>query len=913
MLKKIFQKIHRKILFEIFIDTLIRLSSIFFIIFSAHIFLNNLFPKENLFFIFISIFIFIFSFKDLILNSERKSVEFFNGINRELKNVPLVLFENLENGEKIFTKSLKEEFIGINLKGKNFYRKDFREKNLRFLFVSVIIFLSIVTFYPLLLFNTLNLTEKRVVLKNFENDFKILSFNYGSISGNIFVKRDDGKIVKYREGKDYSLNSYIFFKGPKVESNMLSLKLIKGFLIDSILTEVIPPEYILLKGFTLKGKFLDILEYSSFISKIFFNDKTKYEFQLKRVLKDTTLYFGKGNIKDSIKVNILKDKQPFVKIVVVENGLGFKDEVNIPVICRDDFGNDSIYLHFQSESDSFFLSYKIFGKDTILIFNLNLEKIRERYKRLYFVLKDNNPYRRQTTSSQVIDLIKGESIYSFIDSTYLKGDFSKDIDSYSQKVMEILNELEKEKRMENVNKFKEELKGLNESFEKVKEELKNISEYKLPENIYKKMAELKSELDRLDKKMIENLSSLLNKDLEIIPEKEKKSIVDKLIRESNDIEKDLEKLKNVLKDLNRIFSLNRLNEELKKLIETEKNIIEDKDLKKQVEVSEKLEGLKNETIKNEDLKEYEEELSDIAKISKESEKDFSKIKDVKDKLENLKSKVEKNLEKMSGKSERYNKEIVISTLLFIDQIIDSTQNLQLVSNLYQSIIDYTGEDVTSPLTILLKTAQRIAKQNGNNLLPLKEQNVMIINFLLKDEPQGEGASSLERIAEQLSSMSKEQQYISQMLWEMFGKGEMKKNILEMLGSMERELAEKMKRLGEQSAKDVGGTLSELSDSLKDVAKDLKDGKIDGEVLKKQERILKRMLNITKSIYKKRIDEKRESTTGKDYEIPVRIIQPKDYGYKKYLQLKKRYEDVEKFKRKEWIPIIKLYLQEIMNE
>jgi len=313
------------------------------------------------------------------------------------------------------------------------------------------------------------------------------------------------------------------------------------------------------------------------------------------------------------------------------------------------------------------------------------------------------------------------------------------------------------------------------------------------------------------------------------------------------------------------------------------------------------------------LEEYEKELSDIAKTSKESENNFSKTKDVKDKLENLKNKIEENLEKMSGKSERYNKDLIISALLFIDQVIDSTQDLQLVSNLYQSIIDYTGEDIRSPLTILLKTAQNIAQQNSQDLLPLKEQNIMIINFLLKDNPQGEGASSLERIAEQLSSMSKEQQYISQMLWEMFGTGEMKRDILDMLGNMENSLSEKMKKLGEGSNKDVGQALSDLADSLKDVSKNLKDGKFDEEVLKKQERVLKRMLNITKSIYKKGIDEKRESYSGKDYELPAKIIQPKDYGYKKYFQLKKRYEDVEKFERKEWIPIIKLYLQEILNE
>lgn len=914
MLKKIFQKIHQKILFESFFDSsLIFLSSFIFLII-VHIFFNNIFPHENLFFIVAFLTLLFFSFKNFFINifSIRESIKIFNSLNRELKNVPLVVFENQNQKGNTFIEILKNEFERIDLKGKKFFKESKRDKNLKLFFLSIIIFLSFIIFNPYFLSNSFNLTQKHVVLKNKGNDIKILSFNLGTVAGNLFVESEKN-FSRYKKNQDYGLDSYLFFKGPKVESNRLSLKLLKGISIDSIVSTVKPPLYTSLKSYSLRGNFLDVVEFASLNLKVFFNDKKEYTFEIKSIVNDSVIKFKKGNILDSVIVNVMKDKKPFVDIINQDKNLQIKDEVDLPILCRDDFGNDSVYIVFKNDNDSSFKPYKISGKDTILIFRLNFESIREKYQKIHFILKDNNPFRRQVDVSKEIELKQDGDISTIIDSTYLKSEFFDYVEKYSEKVENILDELKKEKKEENLKELKEELKSLSENFERVKEEMKDISEYRLPDNIYKKMAELKSELEKIDKKILNNLFSVLEKDMKNIPEDEKKKLIDKIHNESKDIEKDLSRLKEVLKQLNKMFSLSKLDQELTKLIDLENRIVEEKNLEKQKEVTEKIENLKKESLKDENLDDFGNELSELSQLSKESEKEFSKTKDVKEKLTDLKKKVQENMEKLSGKTEKYNKELIITTLLFIDELIDSTQDLRLVSNLYQSIIDYTGEDITSPLPILLRTAKTMAEKNNGDLLPLKEQNVNIINFLLKDNPQGEGASSLERLAEQLSSMSKEQQYISEMLWEMFGKGEMEQDLLNQLGKMEESLSQKMKKLGEQSFKDVGEAISALSDSLKDIANDLKEGKLDEEILKKQDRVLKRMLNISKSIYKNNVDEKRESFTGKDYEIPVKLIMPEDYGYKKYIQLKKRYQDVENFERKEWIPLIKLYLQEILNE
>ncbi|MEO0288378.1 MAG: hypothetical protein ABIN00_01905 [candidate division WOR-3 bacterium] len=901
-------------MFESFVDSSLIFFSFLIHLFVIHIFLNNIFYHENLFFIVGLLVVLFFSFRNFFINilSIRKSIEIFNSLNRELKNVPIVVFENQSQRDNNFIEILKQEFQKIDLKGKKFFKENKRDKSLRFFFVSIIIFLSFVILNPYILSNSFNLTQKHVVLKNKGNCISILSFNLGTISGNLFVEREK-KITGYRKNEEYELDSYLFFKGPKVESNRLSFKLLKGFLIDSIVSNVKPPVYTSLKSYSVRGNFLDLVEFSSLNLKVFFNDRKEYNFKIKSIVNDSIIKFRKGNIFDSVIVNVMKDKKPFVDIIVQDKNIQIKDEVDLPILCRDDFGNDSVYIVFKNGNDSSFQSYKISGKDTILIFRLNLESIKEKYQRIHFVLKDNNPFRRQIGVSTEIELGQEGDVSSAIDSTYLKSEFFNDVEKYSERVENILNELKKEKKEESLRQLKEELKNLSENFEKVKEEMKDISEYRLPDNLYKKMSELKSELEKMDKNILNNLFSLLEKDMKNISQDEKKKLIDRIESESKNIEKDLSRLKEVLKQLNKIFSLTKLDEELRKLIDLENRIIQEKNIEKQKNITEKIEDLKKKSLKDDNLDEYENDLLELSKLSKESEKEFSRTEKVKEKLADLKKKVEESIEKMSGKTEKYNKELIITTLLFIDELIDSTQNVHLISNLYQSIIDYTGEDIISPLNMLLRTAKTMAENSNQNFLPLKEQNVNIINFLLKDNPQGEGASSLERLAEEMSSMSKEQQYISEMLWEMFKKGEMKQDILNQLGKMEESLSEKMKRLGEQSFKDAGEAISTLADSLKDVANDLRQGKLDEEVLKKQDRVLKRMLNISKSLYKKGIDEKRESFTGKDYEIPVKLIMPEDYGYKKYFQLKKKYQDVENFERKEWIPVIKLYLQEILNE
>ncbi len=67
----------------------------------------------------------------------------------------------------------------------------------------------------------------------------------------------------------------------------------------------------------------------------------------------------------------------------------------------------------------------------------------------------------------------------------------------------------------------------------------------------------------------------------------------------------------------------------------------------------------------------------------------------------------------------------------------------------------------------------------------------------------------------------------------------------------------------QQDKRILGSMEKILQEMQEVISELKNGQITPETLKKQDRILSRLLNATKSIYERDFEERRESTPGKE--------------------------------------------------
>lgn len=77
-----------------------------------------------------------------------------------------------------------------------------------------------------------------------------------------------------------------------------------------------------------------------------------------------------------------------------------------------------------------------------------------------------------------------------------------------------------------------------------------------------------------------------------------------------------------------------------------------------------------------------------------------------------------------------------------------------------------------------------------------------------------------------------------------------------------ELANEQKKFSRPQER-ILGDLRRIADEMEEVVSKMKTGRIDQETLKRQERILSRLLDATKSVYERDFEERRESTPGKE--------------------------------------------------
>lgn len=96
-----------------------------------------------------------------------------------------------------------------------------------------------------------------------------------------------------------------------------------------------------------------------------------------------------------------------------------------------------------------------------------------------------------------------------------------------------------------------------------------------------------------------------------------------------------------------------------------------------------------------------------------------------------------------------------------------------------------------------------------------------------------------------------------------------------------DLSNEQKKLPQQD-KRILGSLEKILQEMQEVISEMKSGQITPETLKRQERILSRLLDATKSIYERDFEERRESTPGKELsktsppEISPQILNKKTF-------------------------------------
>ncbi|MCF7794462.1 MAG: hypothetical protein K9N09_03080 [Candidatus Cloacimonetes bacterium] len=202
----------------------------------------------------------------------------------------------------------------------------------------------------------------------------------------------------------------------------------------------------------------------------------------------------------------------------------------------------------------------------------------------------------------------------------------------------------------------------------------------------------------------------------------------------------------------------------------------------------------------------------------------------------------------------------------------------------------------------------------------KGLNLMIYDLLQSSQnmQQGGSSSGMQSLMQALQQMGQQQMMInmvSQQLLQQLGKeGRMSQEMMsqaQRLARDEERLAENLKRIlqNDREAQKQTNAINQIIDDLEEIAHDLKRGRIDRNLVDKQERILSRLLDAQKSIHKREFSKKRkaEQSEIENWELPEEIKLEFDKMRKKALLN----EDLEDYP-KEYRELIKEYLR-LLNE
>jgi len=177
----------------------------------------------------------------------------------------------------------------------------------------------------------------------------------------------------------------------------------------------------------------------------------------------------------------------------------------------------------------------------------------------------------------------------------------------------------------------------------------------------------------------------------------------------------------------------------------------------------------------------------------------------------------------------------------------------------------------------LSEASSNMQELGEELIthrPQKSSMERVNNLLIESiiqlfsSPPGSGQAMLSAMTQIISQQRSISNQIQQLLPIPGNKG---RGALAKLGQKQRKLASELREMGE--------ALSPIAKEMEDMADKMERGELDMKVMERQQRVLDRLLEVSKSIRRKEVSKKRRSRPGV-FVSPGKITLPQDLGEEK---------------------------------
>ena len=255
-----------------------------------------------------------------------------------------------------------------------------------------------------------------------------------------------------------------------------------------------------------------------------------------------------------------------------------------------------------------------------------------------------------------------------------------------------------------------------------------------------------------------------------------------------------------------------------------------------------------------------------------------------------------------------------------------TENLIELSNKTFFVTTELGKIVGRSLSTMNDAVKDLEERNTIRAVNNQNASMVSVNdavkFLLQSMDkmnQGQSGTGMEQLMADLQKMAGQQQGINDGTMPFGGQnpGSMTPEQQAQLGRMlaeQQALKESLENMqsGLEGHQDIKGKLDNMAKEMDEVIKDMQKKNIGRETIQRQQKILQRMLDATKSQQEKDFSEKRKGETGKEYKAKSPNELPKDLTDRKNKLRQELLKEMKQGYSKDYEELIKKYFEALGN-
>ncbi len=574
------------------------------------------------------------------------------------------------------------------------------------------------------------------------------------------------------------------------------------------------------------------------------------------------------------------------------------------------------------------------------------------YDNVQELKEDFNLKKREMLRKDEISWDDKKSIEKMIQDQQALNEMMENVAGNYDKMIEQmeLNEAVSQEIMDKMKKIQEIMEQIsNDDIKKAMEQMQQSLEKMNPEDLKQAMQDFEFKLDDFAEK--------LEQTLKLLQDIKNEQNMDKSIEIAKEMQKMQEELLNKTEQAQDTSALSeeqqQIMEKLQALKEQMQKTVEDmqqsSDSKTLQEMQELLEDMENSQI-SDDMQESSDALQDNKKQqSMEKQKQsLTKMSRMLQKMEQMKSEMsgagmEQMLEAiqftiyrllmLSKEHENKVNRIGNNPIPLMSEFIADFESLQLsIQQLYMSpqVLLFLGQKFFNDLNFTINSYREFFNDVQNSRLhthkKLTSDIQAGINLLVYDLMQalnnmqegggggGSGMQSLMQSLEQMSSQQMAMNALSQSIFEQMGSqgnrisNQMRQQLQE-IAAEEQRLADNLKRMMQTNpeAQKHANALNQITEELEDIARKIRQNRIDKNLLDQQNRIMSRLLEVQRSINKRDRSNQRKGETAENkiWDIPDDL----NLNFKNEAERKALEEEIQKLPF-EYRQIILEYLRRI---